>query len=476
MKKVASLIRRYNTNEYRNLFLIVSIFFVIFTTISIHRFWQYSVWYYDFGIFYTAISAVSKLQAPIIDHFVFTNTNILGDHFHPIIFLISPLVALFKTGEVLLVIQTLFVSLSGIFIYLISKHYQRSKFESFAMLIMYFSFIGLHNALITEFHEITLLSLPLSIFFYGMIKKKKFWYFLGLFSVLLTKETTFIIPAWFSLLLIFKNKGQWRKIGLFSLLISLAYGYFLVTYVFKFFNGEGYYYLEGASKNVESIFPTFNELKIKTIFYSFLNFGFLPLLAPEMLPPILFNWWSRFTSLASTRHDLGMHYNSEIAPTLILAANVGWVRLKMFLSKFFPFFKTYYFKILFLIVVVISFINIIYLNSPILLFGNLDFYKNTENFVFLDTLIENIPEDGIVMAETNIAARIAYRGKVIMLRDNYDQFSPDYVVVDFREGQEPNNFFGVDFPDFKSKIYNDPTYFIYYDQGEQVIFKKIKKD
>jgi len=80
------------------------------------------------------------------------------------------------------------------------------------------------------------------------------------------------------------------------------------------------------------------------------------------------------------------------------------------------------------------------------------------------------------MAETNIAARIAYRGKVIMLRDNYDQFSPDYVVVDFREGQEPNNFFGVDFPDFKSKIYNDPTYFIYYDQGEQVIFKKIKKD
>lgn len=51
--------------------LLIISFFTIFTTISLHRFWQYASWYYDFGIFYQAISAVSHGQAPIIDHFIF---------------------------------------------------------------------------------------------------------------------------------------------------------------------------------------------------------------------------------------------------------------------------------------------------------------------------------------------------------------------------------------------------------------------
>ncbi|MCB9812861.1 MAG: DUF2079 domain-containing protein [Pseudomonadales bacterium] len=477
MNTLTSFIKKNNTKEYRRLFLIISVFFIIFTTVALHRYWQYSAWYYDFGIFYTAISSVSRLEAPIIDHFVFTNTNILGDHFHPIIFLISPFVAIFKTGEVLLVFQTFFVALSGLFIYLISKHYQKTKFESFAMLMLYFSFIGLHNALITEFHAITLLPLPLSLFFYGMIKKKKFWYFLGLFSVLLTKELTFIIPAWFSLLILFKNKGEWRKIGIFSLIFSVAYGYFVINYVFKFFNGTGNYYLGEATTSIEAILPKFDELRIKTIFYSFLNFGFFPVLAPETLPPILFNWWSRFSSVATTRHDLGMHYNAEITPTLILGANIGWIRLKMFIHKVMPFFKYQYIKVLlFLIVILTAFINVVYLNSPILLFGNSAFYKHSQNFKFLSTLIDHIPKDGVVMAQTNIAAKIAYRRHVLMLRDNYDQFSPDYIVVDFREGQEPNTFLGINFYDLKFKLLHDLDYEIIYDQGEQKIFKKIVKE
>lgn len=455
------------------LIAILSIFFIIFLTIALHRYWQYSAWYYDFGIFYTAISAVAQGKEPIIDHFVVTDKNIFADHFHPLIFIISPFLRIFRGGEVLLFFQTLFVTLSGIFAYLVAKEILKNKFESICFLIIYLSFVGLHNALITEFHEITLLSLPLMIFFYGMIKKNKGWYLLGLLTILLTKETTFIIPMWFGLLVAIKNKGLWRKIGLATIVGSLLYGLFVVYYLIPFFNdGESYSYLSSLNTEVNNF--VIDRLKIMTILKTFLSFVFLPILAPEILPPVIFNWYSRFAISAATRHDLGMHYNAEIAPILFLSSVIGWLRIKEFFLKKKQA-KASLFKIFAIFITGFSmFFSIHILKSPLLLFFNKAFYNHTKNFEFLDTLIENIPEDGVVMAQTNIAAKLAYR-KVYMLRDNYADFQPDYIVIDARGGQEPNNFWDVRyFDDLLINIKNDPNYQLFYDQGEQVIYQKVE--
>lgn len=118
-----------------------------------------------------------------------------------------------------------------------------------------------------------------------------------------------------------------------------------------------------------------------------------------------------------------------------------------------------------MVVILIALSNITYSKSPILLFGIPDFYKNTQNFEFLDRLIENIPDDGIIMAQTNIAAKIAYR-KVYMLRGDYMHYPQDYIVIDYRDGQQPNNFYGAgNFGDIVRNLANDPNYELYYDQG-----------
>lgn len=455
---------------------IVVCFFGIFLTVSLHRYWQYAAWYYDFGIFYSAISAVAQGREPIIDHFIFTDQNILSDHFHPLIFLASPLVALFKTGETLLIFQAAFVALSGIFVYLTAKELLKNKTESFSILILYFSFIGLHNALITEFHEITLLPLPLMMFFYGMVKKQRWWYGIGLLGVLLTKESTFIIPAWFGLVMALKNTGRWRVVGAATTIFSFVYGAALLYLVFPAISGSGYHYLNETMTNQQNS-PLFNDLKIATVSKTFLSFGFLPLLAPETLAPVFFNWWSRFSSVATTRHDLGMHYNAEIAPTLILGTIYGWQRLKILLGrmaeKVGKSLKKNYFGYLSVVLALASlFFNVYILKSPALLFFNRAFYAHTSNLQFLDDLLQHVPDDGVIMAQTNIAAKLAYR-KVYMLRDDYAKFSPDYIVIDTRDGQEPNNFLGVrNFDSLVRKLEKDPSYELYHSQGEQKIYKR----
>jgi uncharacterized membrane protein len=452
---------------------IVALFFFIFSTISLHRYWQYATWYYDFGIFYGAISSVAQGKEPIIDHFIFTDKNILGDHFHPIIFLLSPFLIIFPKGETLLILQSLIVTLSGIFIYFTAKKIVKNKFQSFLLLIIYFSFIGLHNALITEFHEITLITLPLSIFFYGLFTKKKLFYWIGFVLTLLTKETTFIIPAWFGLLTVIREKKEWQKIGLLTILLSFFYGFFTIFAFIPFINGSRYHYLNDTLSDSKNI-NLFSELKIKTIFKTFLSFGFLPILSPESLPPVLFNWWTRFASEHGTRHDLGMHYNAEIAPTLAIATIFGWQRLKKIFKKIFK--KKINLKLenitLSLLTLFLIFTSLYIFKSPALLFTNRAFYKHTENFDFLNELIKHIPEDGVVMAQTNIAGKIANR-KVYMLRDSYSSFNPDYIVIDTRDGQEPNNFLGIkDFDQLVTNLKNDLNFEVYYDQGEQLIYKK----
>lgn len=133
----------FNNKENLVVLFIFSLFFIIGSTVSLHRYWQYEAWYYDFGIFYQAISSLAQLKVPIIDHFVFTDQIIWADHIHPLIFLLSPFVALFPRGETILVLQSIFVSLSGLFIYKIARHYTKSYFEAISFLVIYFSFIGL---------------------------------------------------------------------------------------------------------------------------------------------------------------------------------------------------------------------------------------------------------------------------------------------------------------------------------------------
>src|SRR3989344_3357598 len=81
------------------LFMIAGVF------VSLNRYWQYNVFYYDFGIFDSAIWSVSRFKPPIIDHLAVGGKWIFADHFNPSIFLLSPLYWLTDRQEMILVVQ-----------------------------------------------------------------------------------------------------------------------------------------------------------------------------------------------------------------------------------------------------------------------------------------------------------------------------------------------------------------------------------
>lgn len=440
--------------------------------VSIGRFWQYETFYYDFGIFDRAIWEVAHFKTPIIDHLVLSGKLIFADHFSPGIFLFSPLYWFTNHSEVIFIAQALAVGISGFVIYLIGIEVLKSKFASFAILLSYFLFVGLQNAVISDFHEVTIATLPLSLVFLSIIKKNLKLYIATFLLTMLFKESLFILGIALGIFIILFNR-RWLKVGIATILFSIFWGILTIKFIIPHFSQGSYAYGESISLNpfhfVEILFNT--KLKQQTILYSFQSFGFLPLLSPAFWILILQDLITRFYSgLGATRTTLGLHYSAVLSVIMAVSSFYGLKNLKKFISK-----KVFGY-VLILIILNSIFLYRFVLHGPFALSYNGDFYKHTNDFSFLNNLLIQVPSNASVMTQNNIASHFTHNKNIYLLRMNYDNFNADYIVVDDRPGQNSNDFFteaNFNVNKFLAKIKEDKNYKIIYKTDYQYIFKKI---
>ena len=457
--------------------LLCLIFIVAGSLVSLNRYWQYESFFYDFGIFDQAIWKVAHLTPPIIDHLVVGDKWIFADHFNPSIFLLSPLYWFTDKREILLIAQAAIVGLSGFVLYLTSVEVLKNRLYSLAILTCYLLFIGLQNAVITDFHEVTLATLPFMAAYLALIKKRFKWYLVMLVLMLGFKESNFLVGIGMGISIYFINKS-YIKLALLTCGLSLLWGYLAINHIIPYFSGGFYQYSVELSRNPVVIFNTFfdNDVKKHALFFSFLNFGFLPLLSYPFYFLMFQDFLTRFYSpFAYTRWGLGLHYSALLSAIMGIASVYSFKFLARKIKK----------KIILDVLAILLIINAIILyrfilHAPFGLAYNPTFYAHSNDFQFLDDLVKKIPPDATVMAQNNLAVRFTHQ-KVSTLQSNlkkykpdfYTQKMPDYIVFDTREGQNPNNFFLVeDINDLLNELKNDPNYEVFYKTHEQFIFKR----
>lgn len=452
-------------------YLLIFLFCLASILVSLNRYWQYDVFYHDFGIFDSAIWNVSRFKAPIIDHLLLSGKWIFADHFNPSIFLLSPLYWITDRSEVLLIAQSIIVGLSGLVLYLIGKKVIKDKLLSLSIVCCYFLFLGLQNALITDFHEVTVMSLPFMLVFWAFVTKRKFWYFFFLVLTLGFKESNFLPGIGIGITLFLIEKS-WRKIALWTILLSLLWGLISIKIIIPFFSGGIYLYNPKPDSGGLHLlfFLSDNPIKLKTLFFSFFSFGFLPLLSPPFWLLILQDLIVRFLPNIATRWGLGFHYSVQIAVILSIASLYG---VKKILERKFFYKKT---KILAILLIFNAFfLYARVLHGPLGLAYNPTFYQHSNNFSFLDTLTRKIPKNATVMAQNNLATRFTHQQGWVLV-DNYLDKNPEYIVIDMRPGQNPNNFYGLEKRD--GTFYNikvDKGYKILYHTEYQYVFQRVKK-
>jgi uncharacterized membrane protein len=453
---------------------IISCYFVIFSVISVNRYWQYQTFYLDFGIYDEAIWKVAHFTAPVVDKGENGRIN-LGDHFTPGMYLLAPIYWVTDRQEAMFVAQVLAVSSAAWVLYLIARSRTKNRFVQTALIVSFLGFVGMQNALITDMHEITFAVLPLMLVFWAIERQKWKQYFIFLFLLLSFKENMAGVVIGTGLYLLIRYRKAYLKQSIVSVVIGLLWGILTTMMIIPSLNGGAYAYaplfLEGQSW-IAIIGRLFSEsLKRETVLYTYATFGFLPLLDISTWPLVFEHYIERFVlSTAGTRLDLGFHYNAILVPIM----SMGVLNSFSFLQKKHVSQKAISIYSVGIIIWVLFYSRFIY-HGPIDLFYNKSFYDQRKNVVYQDEFVNIFPKKGLVLTQNDLAARLTHGPDVRLLREDFAYLNPDYVILNLTPGQNANSYYPASL-DIAMKVRDyymeDENYTLTKVHDEQYLFKK----
>ncbi len=455
------------------IFGVIFIYFIVFSVISVNRYWQYQTNYLDFGIYDEAIWKASRFRVPIVDKGENGRIN-LADHFTPGMYLLSPVYWFTDSREVMFVLQVLAVSLAAWVGYLIAKTRIGNKIALFSLIVSFLGFVGTQNALITDIHEITYAVLPLMLVFWAIEKNKWKHFFVFLILLLSFKENLAGVAVGIGLYIIFRYRKTHVRKGLFAIIIGLVWGALVTMYVIPFMNQGVYAYtpthLEGENliQMLSRYFST--QTKRDTLFYTFSTFGFLPIFDIASWALIAEHYLERFVlSTAGTRIDLGFHYNAIIVPILFMSSLNTLEFMKKRVSG-----KVVSTISVLTIAWVLIYSRFIY-HGPIDLFYNRAFYEQRKHVKYQDEFVAMFPKEGLVLTQNDLGARLTHGPDVRLLRKEYEYLNPDYVILNLTPGQNPNSYYPATYDiavAIKDFYLSHPDYELKKGHNDQYLFSK----
>lgn len=461
--------------------LLIGVFVIFFFSacyilLTLNKYWQFEYFFKDNVLFDRALWLVANGKAPIVNHELLGQVNILGDHFHPTIFIGSIFYHLFPRQETILIFMSVAYGLSGYVGMLIGFKLLKSRLIVFALLISYFLYLGTLNAFLYGFHELNLMPLFFLLVMYSLISDKKRLYWASLFFLLLTKESLALLAITIGIFTWFCYPKK-RSTAIATIIISILYFLIVTRVVIPFFSHKYLYANFLPPKTLTDLLfkLIYPYEKIETFFVSMATFGFLPLFSLITYP-----LWAQdllirdiFSQGFNMQYELFFHYNLGLVPILLFSSiwSIKYVETKKWGSRLI---------ILFAILIIVS--NIFFLKSysiknPFMLVFNKDFFQVTNNNKFLWELVEKTPRGSKIMTQNHLGFMFAHDDVYLLTKDYgfLSSITPKYIVVDLRDGQNPNNFFPLtqeETSNLVKGLVDKNIYKVYWQKNSLIILEK----
>lgn len=430
------------------------LYFLAINILVLNRFWQFEAYYYDHGIYDSALWQAAHFQIPLIDHLETSYIRQWGDHFTPTLYLLTPIYWFTNAYEPILIIQNAVVTLSSFILFLIAKKHINSKLMVFAIIFAFTFFIGLQNLLISNLHSDSIAILTLALVFWSIENKK--WRLFWLFLILTfgAKQNFASIGVSIGVYLLLQRNLR----GLTTIIFSLAYYFLAIGFIIPVIGQRNYWYPISTHPPLGYMSELFLPvIKTKTIIVSLLTFGGLPLFNLPFIPIIFQDFFTRFVlNSGSARWDLGMHYNATLSIILAYGAVLGVNKLSQ--NKIYQKLINFH---AFLIILIVFFLHRFYLHGPIGLISNRAFYEQADKTVFLKEFIDQIPKNKKIMTQNNLASYLTHSNQISLLRLDYKGQNPDIIAIDTRNGQSANNYWPLtplNFEKLIEKLNKDSDY------------------
>ncbi len=427
------------------LLIIMGFYAGIFSVLVVRNHKLYQTFGWDLGFFDQLLWQASRGNLNFVS--TIGNTNILGDHFQPIIYLLAPLYWIWDDVRAILIAQVLLVTVAAVPLYLLTKKKTGSQMAALAIAVAYLLFSGTQFTITNEFHQSAFIPLLLSLGLWWMETGKTGKGLAALFSLLLVREEIGLLVAALGIMYFFKFwKGQsfLRKDCPLLMVSSGIIGFFLlIKIIIPAVSSQGQYIHYGygsfgdkpeevlisAIKNPGDIAASLISPPVKVIqvFQSLASFGGLPLLSPTSLIPVIEQYAVRFLDDRNIHRWVNNnHYSAPLGPLLTF----GTILTVSFVSRSDPAKRGRTF-LLSLYLIFSSVVVTVLVRAPILSIYKSQLYFTPHWVKDADNLVLSVPSGASVAANNSLAPHLTHRDKLYLLPEVGDA---EYIAVDLAGG------------------------------------------
>jgi uncharacterized membrane protein len=302
---------------------------VCYSWISLFRHDHFGSNAFDLGIQDQTVWGYSQLQ--VLPNTVLGMRNLLGDHFHPILFVLAPLYRIWDSPGVLLVAQAVLLAAASIPVYLWGAE-RLGKLAGLAFQASFLTFWGVLAGVVFDFHHIVFAVPAISAALYATVTRRNGLLWLGVVVALLTQEDVSLTVAMLGVYIVVAQ----RRLRLGGALIAVGTAWFaaIIGVVMPALAGVSYQHWTYAQlgkgpvsavlhvlrypiSSLELLFKPRHKIKIWVGLLG--SWLFLPLLSPlglVAIPAFLERFWSSDATLWSFQY----HYSMLATPILAFAA------------------------------------------------------------------------------------------------------------------------------------------------------------
>ncbi len=318
---------------------------IVFFYLSVVRHYTFNTSAYDLAMYDQAVWNTSQgrwFEINLLEDTMPGLTNKLGDHVEPILLPLALLYRIRSNPDVLLIVQA--VALAALIwpLFHLVRSKTRSDFMAGVCVALYLAHPATWNALLFDFHPVTLASAFLVFALWMMVQKRRAACLVFALLAMACKEHIGLMVAMLGVYTVFFHKPE-RRLGAVLVAVGLAGSFLALGMINPAFQPAGVspylnrYGRLGSSLAEILLAPLAKPDVVWSMLTSpnrvsyygdlLLPLGGLPLLGAEMilpaLPDIALNTFSAF----APARTLDYHYAVMIAPFLILATAWGADRL-----------------------------------------------------------------------------------------------------------------------------------------------------
>jgi len=442
------------SSKYLPLVIILILFSVAYSILSVVRHNHYQSFGYDLGIDDQIVWQFSNFRLPItsIDDTPFMLS--LANHVEIIYAIISPIYWVWDDVRMLIIAQVLVMVTSAIPVYLLAQKYKLHKLLCYAITFAYLTFYGVQNALWFDVHS-SVFGAALMMWFIYFIDREKLrlaWLFFIL--TLLSKENFAALLFLVSLTYLFINKNKYH---FYFMGVAIAYLIFIFGFYFPHAIVGGYKYQtkDGLLSDINPVYLFNTSDKRDVWLYSFFSFGFIPLLYPVYLIAYVGNLaiYFIFGKGVPGAQGLFLHYRVDLVPLLAFATILTIDKWK----KKIKWLNTWYVAIY--IILCACFVQYA-LHLPLSYLSKRWFWYQSPAVNNINTVISYLPPNASVASQDNITPHLSHRRAIFTLWPQHQVFTknspcgrkkcywfswggePQYLIVDTSNDWDIRHFLG----------------------------------